>query len=116
LLYNIGYSGCATIVGYTWNGQSYNLFSTPKTITLYSNGDVLSTTFKRDVPLLAGRSLSPELKVVGVDGEGQERGILNGDADGSGLGDIETIFARARIIGMDGDVLWTSGDEMIKYL
>ncbi|KAK4116057.1 hypothetical protein N656DRAFT_841568 [Canariomyces notabilis] len=113
LLYNICYGGWATIVGYTWNGQSHNLFSTPKTITLYSNGDVLSTTFKRDVPLLAGRSLSPELKVVGVDGEGQERGILNSDADGSELGDIETIFARARIIGMDGDVLWTSGDEMI---
>ena len=116
LLYNVGYGGWASIVGYTWNVQSRNLFSDPKTITLYHNGDVLSTTFKRDVPLLAGRSLRPELKVVDGNVEDlhlQERGILNGDTDGSELGETETVLARARIVGMDGDVLWTSGEDMI---
>jgi hypothetical protein len=43
LLYNIGYGGYATIPLYTWAMTSQNLFATPKIITLYSNGDVLST-------------------------------------------------------------------------
>ncbi|KAK3896731.1 hypothetical protein C8A05DRAFT_39720, partial [Staphylotrichum tortipilum] len=97
---------CCSNIGYTWNVQSRNLFSDPKTITLYQTGDVLSTTFKRDVPLLAGRSLRPELRVVDGNVQNlhlQERGILNRDADGSEFGSSETVLARARIVGMDGD-------------
>ena len=110
LLYNIGYGGWATIVGFTWNVQSRNLFSSPNVITLYSNGDVISTTFKRDVPLLAGRSLDQDLKLVAFDQE--ERGILNSE-DGDELGEAETILAHARIVGMDGDLVWTSGEELV---
>ena len=114
LLYNIGYGGWATIVGATWNVQPRSLFASPHVITLYTNGGVASTTFKRDAPpLLAGRSLHQELNLVGLAGD-SERGVLN-SADGEELADAEseTILAQARIVGMDGDVVWTSGEELV---
>lgn len=42
LLYNLGYGGYANIPFYSWNAKPRNLFSTPKQLTLYENGNVLS--------------------------------------------------------------------------
>lgn len=63
LLYNIGYGGYANIPLYSWAMTSQNLFTTPKSITLYSNGDVLSTsssssTKRRDFDHLEGGILN----------------------------------------------------------
>ena len=43
-----------------------------------------------------------------------ERGVLN-SAEGEELGDAgsETILTQARIVGMDGNVVWTSGEELV---
>lgn len=43
LLYNIGYGGYANIPLYSCAMTLQNLFAQPKSIILYSNGDVLST-------------------------------------------------------------------------
>ncbi|GKZ26889.1 hypothetical protein AbraCBS73388_003278 [Aspergillus brasiliensis] len=44
LLYNLGYGGHATIPFYEWYMSARTLFSSPKSITLYENGDVGSTS------------------------------------------------------------------------
>jgi hypothetical protein len=103
LLYNIGYGGWATIPLYAWQVTSRNLFDTPKVITLYSNGDVLSTTLKRDVPQITPREF-----------DNLEVGLLNSE-DGLELNDFESesVLAEARIVGIDGDLLWSSGSEVV---
>ncbi|KAF7536258.1 hypothetical protein G7054_g4665 [Neopestalotiopsis clavispora] len=113
LLYNIGFGGWASIPLYTWEITARNLFASPKVVTLYSNGDVLSTTYKRDVPLLASRAALDE----------SEAGVLNTrNGAGNGLVDLpdegsspapKKLLAQARIIGMDGEMLWSSDTEMV---
>ncbi|KZF20522.1 glycoside hydrolase family 18 protein [Xylona heveae TC161] len=50
-LYNLGFGGYANIPFYSWNAQSRFLFDSPRTITLYEDGDVASaSTRKRDLP------------------------------------------------------------------
>ncbi|KAJ5946733.1 hypothetical protein N7454_003572, partial [Penicillium verhagenii] len=55
LLYNLGYGGHATIPFYEWYMSTRALFSSPRSITLYENGDLGSTSTsisaKRDLPL-----------------------------------------------------------------
>lgn len=114
LLYNIGFGGWASIPLYTWEISARNLFASPKVVTLYSNGDVLSTNFKRDIPILAFRAALDQ----------SERGVLNShDGPGNdGLYDLpekgtspapKTMLAQARIIGMDGQMLWSSEAEIV---
>lgn len=67
-------------------------------MTLYSNSDVLSTTFsrKRDGPHLAGRSFAAgEFELVDWSGEGDDglRGVLNNDY-GDEIGEPETTRTR----------------------
>lgn len=99
LLYNIGYGGWATHSSlYTWQVTSRNLFDTPKVIRLYSNGDVLSFTLKRDMHQMTSREF-----------DHLEVGPLNSE-DSLELSDFESelILAEARIVGLDGDLLWSS--------
>lgn len=106
LLYNLGYGGHANIPLYSWYMAPQNLFSTPKSVTLYSNGDVLSTTTtstgtkRRSLPGMAGRF--DEL----------ERGALNSE-DASELTETRTILAESRVVGVEDNVLWASGPELV---
>ncbi|ETS82826.1 hypothetical protein PFICI_04702 [Pestalotiopsis fici W106-1] len=99
LLYNIGYGGWASIPLYSWHMAARNLFDTPKQITLYSNGDVLSTTNSKRDEIWAIHQL-------------EGRGILNG-GNAEELSEPESVLAEARVVGMDGTILWSSGNELI---
>ncbi|OAA41490.1 Chitinase II [Beauveria brongniartii RCEF 3172] len=114
LLYNIGVGGWASIVGFTWNVKSRDLFDTPKTITLYSDGGVFSSGGgkKRSEPLIAGRAFHQHVdESLGLP-EIEARGLLN-TISAHELDAPESVFAQARIVGMDGEVLWSSGDEVV---
>lgn len=104
LLYNIGYGGWATIPMYTWQVTSRILFDSPKVITLYSNGDVLSTTSKRDLAQLTSRTF-----------DHLEVGVLNSE-NGFELRDFESeaVLAEARVVGIDGRhslVVWQRSSQ-----
>lgn len=101
LLYNIGYGGFATIPFYNWYMSPQNLFPTSKIVTLYHNGDVISSSStKRDLTLEEREFNS------------SEAGILN-SLDGSELSPAKQILAESRVIGLEQGILWSSGPEMI---
>jgi hypothetical protein len=105
LLYNFGYGGHASVLLYSWYIQPRNLFSTPKSVTLYSNGDVLSTKTA---------SSGTKRSLLGMEGRfhEHERGALSSD-DASELTKPRTILAEARAVGIEDNVLWGTGPELV---
>jgi hypothetical protein len=78
-----------------------NLFPTSKIVTLYQNGDVISSSStKRDLTLEEREFNS------------SEAGILN-SLDGSELSPAKQILAESRVIGVEQGILWSSGPEMV---
>ncbi|KAJ6024671.1 hypothetical protein N7540_005468 [Penicillium herquei] len=98
LLYNLGYAGHASIPFYDWYTTTRYLFSSPKTITLYSNEDVAS------IPTTAStkRSFSTE-----------ESPIF--DADNADIADPAEGQSMGRLISFDSnrDLLWGSQPQFM---
>ncbi|EPE03108.1 chitinase a1 [Ophiostoma piceae UAMH 11346] len=92
LLYSIGFGGWASIVGYKWNVGSRDLFDSPTSITLYTNGNVPASTAATKRGLDAVRCLAWDWQPS--------------DSD-------KPVFAPARILSTDGDVLWSSGEDFV---
>jgi hypothetical protein len=97
LLYNLGYGGWANIPLYSWAVTSQNLFPQAKQITLYSNGDVLSTSSKR--------SLEPEERSF----NSAERGLLN-SIDGEELSEPTPILLESKVVTVDKGEIWSSSE------
>jgi hypothetical protein len=102
LLYNIGYGGYANIPFYSWSITSQNLFSTPKQVTLYSNGGVASTNSKRDLD-----SLEQQFNI-------SDTGVLN-SAHGHELGPAGEVTTLFREVAIEDGIIWSSDLEPSNY-
>ncbi|KAL2821672.1 hypothetical protein BJX63DRAFT_427669 [Aspergillus granulosus] len=98
LLYNIGFGGHASIPFYSWYMAARNLFDSPKSITLYENGDVGSTNLYSSG---TKRSL-----------EGNEDPVFDDD---SALDSPRAILGVERVVGFDSNtnMLWGSEPSLL---
>lgn len=75
---------------------SQNLFPSPKKVTLYSNGDVLSTVYRRD------------LELDTHDFNSSIRGVLNGIGDGDELTEPIPAVRESKVITFDNGTISSS--------
>jgi hypothetical protein len=93
LLYNLGFGVYANIPYFSWAMTSQNLFPSPKTVTLYANGDVLSTVYKRD-PELEARDFNSSI-----------RGVLNSIGDGHELTEPTPAVIESKVVTFDNGTI-----------
>jgi hypothetical protein len=102
LLYNLGYGGYANIPFYSWSITSQNLFTTPKQITLYENGDVISTSSKRDL----------DFSKRGF--QSSETGVLN-SLHGNELSPAGQVVMESIVVGVEDGIVWSSLPEPANF-
>ena len=102
LLYNLGYGGYANIPFYSWSITSQDIFNPPKQVTLYSNGDVISTSSKRDLSF-SKREFNAS-----------ETGVLNSLHD-HGLSPAGQVVMESRVVSVEDGNVWSSPPETANF-